>query len=148
MAYETQKYDKDRNSTAAGTAGAEGALSGFASGAGIGAAAGAAATGPLGGLGAIPGALIGGLIGAATIGAGSAGVGAWTDDTAQKNEIKASEESAKAAERADKENALDAAAIARADQRPGQYASPSMPSGSLYMPPSGRNSYDVWKAQL
>lgn len=138
MAYETQKYDKTRNANAAGQGGLTGALSGFGTGAAIGAAA-----------GGIPGAIIGGLIGAATVGAGSAGANAWTDDAAQKQEIKASEEAAKSAALAEKEGAMDAEAMKRANQRPGQYAAPSLPSASTYLPSSGGvTGYDTWKAQL
>ena len=144
MASDVQKYDKTRNSNAAGSGGLTGALSGFATGAGIGAAAGAAA----GGLGAIPGALIGGLIGAATVGAGSAGTSAWMDDAAQKQEIKVSEKNVASAERAEKEAAIDTQALARSAQRPGGGGGGGLPSGSSYLPAGGTTSYDTWKGRL
>jgi phage tail tape-measure protein len=144
MASDVQKYDKTRNSNAAGSGGLTGALSGFATGAGIGAAAGAAGAG----IGAIPGALIGGLIGAAAVGAGSAGTSAWTDDAAQKQEIKVSEKNVASAERAEKEAAIDSQALARSAQRPGGGGGGGLPSGSSYLPAGGTTSYDTWKGRL
>ena len=144
MASDVQKYDKTRNSNAAGSGGLTGALSGFATGAGIGAAAAGAATG---GIGVLPGALIGGLIGAATVGAGSAGASAWMDDAAQKQEIKTSEKNVATAERAEKEAAIDSQALARSTQRPGGGGG-GLPSGSSYLPAAGATSYDTWKSRL
>lgn len=141
MAYEAQTYDKTRNANAAGKGGLEGALGGFATGASIGAAAGAVGGA---GIGAIPGALIGGLIGAATVGAGSAGASAWTDDAAQKQEIAASEKSVASAKQMDKDMALDTQAMTRAAPKPS-----GLPAGSAYMPTSaGNTGYDAWKSQL
>jgi hypothetical protein len=144
MASDVQKYDKTRNANAAGSGALSGAGAGIATGAGIGATAGAAG-GPIG---MLIGAGIGAAIGAATLGATGAGAGAWTDDAAQKQEIKVSEKNVASAERAEKEAAIDSQALARSAQRPGGGGGGGLPSGSSYLPAGGTTSYDTWKGRL
>tara|TARA_R110000868_G_scaffold84975_3_gene239283 strand:- start:18691 stop:19125 length:435 start_codon:yes stop_codon:yes gene_type:complete len=140
MASDVQKYDKTRNSNAAGT----GAITGAGAGVGSGAAIGAA----IGSIAGLPGAAIGAGIGALVGAASGAGASAWMDDAAQKQEIKVSEKNVASAERAEKEAAIDTQALARSAQRPGGGGGGGLPSGSSYLPAGGTTSYDTWKGRL
>lgn len=140
---EAQKYDKTRNANAAGTGALTGASGGVATGAAIGGALGTALA-P--GVGTLIGAGIGAAIGAGT----GAGASAWMDDAAQKQEIKTSEKNVAMAEKAEKDAAIDSAALARSMQKPasGRAGGAGLPSGSAYLPASGVTSYDSWKSRI
>jgi hypothetical protein len=72
------------------------------------------------------------------------------DDAAQKQEIKTSEENVAMAQKAEKEAAIDSAALARSMQKPasGRAGGAGLPSGSAYLPASGVTSYDSWKSRI